>query len=768
MRRPSARRVLAVVGVVAGLAGAVVLVRLDARVRAYLRGPAVGGIRIYAAPATLRAGTPGAVASLRQRLLRVGYVEVATAPQADGEFQVGAHGIDLRPRGGARVHVAVGPDAITGLRRVDGDRPLDGLTLPPELLAVGGRGGALLESGGATVPDACRRAVLAAEDRHFFDHPGVDPLAIGRALLADLRAGERRQGGSTLTQQLAKNAFLSPRRTFGRKLREAVLAVLLEVHASKDELLRRYLDGVYLGSDRGLPVHGFAQGALVHLGRRVEDLDVAGCALLAGMIRSPNALAPRRHPDAARARRDRVLGLMVEAGLLDARVADAARATPVRLAPALPRGASALYVADEVGRELERILPGSARVPGLVVQTTIDAEAQRAAEHALRRRLDALDPGRRRRLEAALVAIEADTGRIRALVGGRDYAASPLDRAVRARRQPGSAFKPFVALAALDPRRTRPPRTVVSLLEDAPVAVRVPEGVWRPANHDGEYRGVVPLEDAMAWSLNAATVRLAQDVGVGAAAAVAHDLGVTTPLPEVPALALGAGEVSLLELTGAYAAIADGGVRRPPRLVDAVVAPDGTSLFAAAPRAIRVLDARVAYLVTHCREGVVDRGTGRPARAAGLRGPAAGKTGTTDDGRDAWFVGWTPDVVAGVWVGIDRGGGRTSLTGATGALPIWTEFVRAVARRRDGPRGFAEPPGLVWRDVDATTGLLATADCPAVRRTPFLPGTEPTATCARHRPLWTAVGDRVGDAGRAVESTGRRLGAWIRDLLDLE
>lgn len=750
-------------------AAAVVVVRLDARVRTYLGGPALGRMRVYAGATTLAAGTVADPASLRRRLTRIGYVEVPRTPAA-GEFRVSGRGIELRRRDAvAPRHVAVrlSRGRVADLRDLASDAAVVSLTLDSELLAVDGRGGAALEAGGEHVPDACRAAVLAAEDRHFFRHPGLDPIAIARALLANARAGEPVQGGSTITQQLVKNAFLTPERTLGRKLREAVLAMLVERRASKAEILERYVGSVYLGSDGGVPVHGLGHGALVYLGRPVAGLGPAECALLAGMIRAPNALAPDRHPDAARARRDEVLALMVDAGTLSPADAAAARATPLPARIRTRRPVGALYVVDEVRRQLARTLPGDVlRSPGLVVRTGIDAEAQRAAEAAVLRQLDAVDPGRRRKLEGALIAIDAATGRIRALVGGRDYRSSPLDRAVRARRQPGSAFKPFVFLAAVDPSRTAGPRTVLSTVRDMPVTVDVADGAWRPVNHRGDYRGTVSLEDAMAHSLNAATVRLALDVGVEAAVQAARDLGIAAPLPAVPALALGAAEVSLLELTSAYAGLAAGGVVRPPVLVESVTAADGQVLYEAPAGSHRAVDPAVAYLMTHLLEGVVDRGTGRAARAAGLRGPAAGKTGTSDGGRDAWFVGWTPDIVAGVWVGRDRGAG-TGITGTGAALPVWTAFVRAMGAGTGGD-AFPVPPGIVWREVDPATGLLATEHCPAPRRTPFLTGTEPTGACEEHRPVWAAVGGGVEEAargvGRAVESAGRTVGRWLGDL----
>ncbi len=772
------RRWLVIALLVAGALAAVVVVRLDRRVQAYLRGPALGSIRIFAAPMVVRPGAGPGRDDLLVALARLGYVE-GRAPLGPGEFEPTRDGVAVQQRpstvpwGTVPRHalVVAGKSAVTAIRDLDGGMDPPRLELEPELLATGGGGGSQLEAA-ERVPKPCRDAVLAAEDQRFFQHPGVDPLALVRATLVNLRAGGAEQGGSTLTQQLVKNTFLTPRRTVGRKLREAVLAVLLELRTSKEDILGRYLASVYLGTDGGVPVHGFAHAAAVHLGKPLGALDVGDCALLAGMIRSPNRLAPRRHRDEARGRRDEVLRLMIERDMIDPETGDKAMAQPVTPAPPRERSVGALYVADQVQRELDALLPEVAMSPGLAVYTSIDATAQRQAERAVRHGLEALERGRPSRddtLQAALVAIDPESGLVRALVGGRDYRTSALDHAVRMRRQPGSTFKPFVFLTALDPARTGvDARSVVSRIDDRPLTVDVDGHSWSPANYDDEYLGQVALEEALARSLNTATVRLALAVGIGPIVDTARDLGITSPLPPVPALALGAGEVSLLELTAAYGVFASGGLQRPPGLVTAVASGEGEVLYVAQGETRQVIDPAVAYLMTHMLERAIDAGTGDGVRRAGFRGAAAGKTGTTNDMRDAWFVGWTPDLVAGVWVGYDRGG-STGLTGARGALPIWTTFIRATAGATP-PAEFPVPAGIVWRDVDPTTGLLATPSCPQVSKEPFLAGSEPPAACDRHRPTWAAVTDEIEetarDTGKVVESTGRSIGRFFRELFD--
>jgi len=593
---PSLRRVLVLVAVAVAAIGGIALARLDRQVRAYLAGPALGAVRIYAAPTVLRRDAPVPGGSLARKLARLGYRQAEGGALVAGTYRAAGGAVEIAPRPSPApwapaprpARVAVQGRRVADIRAADGT-PLDTLDLEPEVLATLGRSGGALDAGADPAPPACRAAVLAAEDRHFFRHPGIDPTAVARALLADLRAGGRRQGGSTISQQLAKNVFLTPRRTLGRKVREAVLALLLEAHASKEEILRRYLASVYLGEDGAVPIHGFAEAADAYFAKPLGELGPAECALLAGIIRSPNGLAPRQHADAALARRNRVLAAMVEDGALDEAAGQRARGEPLRLAPPHARPVGALYVADEVARELGRLLPpDAARAPGLAVFTAVDADAQREAERAVRRRLESSDRARVRRrrdaapLQAALVALDPTSGRILALVGGRDYGSSPLDRAVRARRQPGSAFKPFY-LAALDPARhvDMSARTVVSPLEDSPLEVGAGARVWRPANYDGVFHGSLPLEDALAQSLNAATARLALDVGLEAVAGAATDLGIPGPLPMVPSLALGVAETSLLDLTAAYGVFASGGVRRAPDLVVAITSSAGETLYAA-------------------------------------------------------------------------------------------------------------------------------------------------------------------------------------------
>src|SRR2546426_993233 len=435
------RRVLAIVAVPIVVIAAVALVRLDGRVRAYLAGPALGAVRIYAAPTMLRRDAPVPGGSLARKLARLGYRQAEGGTLAPGTYRMAGGAVELTTRsspapwGAASraARIAVQGRRVSDIRSADG-APLDALELEPEVLATLGQSGGALDAGADPAPPACRAAVLAAEDRRFFRHPGIDPTAVARALLTDLRAGGRRQGGSTLSQQLAKNVFLTPRRTLSRKVREAMLALLLEAHASKEEILRRYLASVYLGEDGAVPIHGFAGAAEAYFANPLGDLGPAECALLAGIIRSPNGLSPRQHGAAAVARRNRVVTAMVEDGALDEATGARARAEPLRLAAPRVRPVGALYVADEVAREISHLLPpDAARAPGLAVFTAIDPDAQREAERAVRRRAAR---GAGRRPHVAARQLRRSLPRQRARRGCARRVDERRDGASRARRRP--------------------------------------------------------------------------------------------------------------------------------------------------------------------------------------------------------------------------------------------------------------------------------------------------------------------------------------------
>jgi penicillin-binding protein 1B len=568
-------------------------------------------------------------------------------------------------------------------------------------------------------PDHLVQAVLAVEDQRFYDHYGVDLLRIGGALLANLKAGSITQGGSTVTQQLAKNLFLTASRSPVRKLRELALALALEARYSKTTILEAYLNEIYLGQDGARGIHGVGAAARYYFGKEVRRLSLAESALLAGMIRAPNRAAPTRNPEAARQRRDLVLQLMVAQARITRPLATrASRAgIPTRAYPART-------VDGRHFRDFIRAAPPSrrptGRLParGVALYTTLDATLQRAAERALH---SGLARFRAPDVEASLVALDPRTGELLALVGGRDYGASQFNRATEALRQPGSAFKPVVAVAALERSGGHDPAfTLASLVEDEPLRVNTPAGPWQPNNYDGQFRGRVTFREAMEQSLNVPFARVGLSLGPERIVAAARRLGITSPLQAVPSLALGSSEVSLLELVRAYGVLAAGGDLAATQVILGQSPSRLPVLPSSRPTPTRVIDPAVAYLVTSTLEGAVARGTGRALNADGRFGAIAGKTGTSNDWRDAWFIAYSPSLVVGVWVGFDDGR-SLGMSGATAALPIVARFL-AEARSDEGWENFEVPQGI-------TEGYVTLADggwfSQCGSREVFLQGTEP-------------------------------------------
>ncbi|MGH7392634.1 MAG: penicillin-binding transpeptidase domain-containing protein, partial [Candidatus Rokuibacteriota bacterium] len=498
-----------------------------------------------------------------------------------------------------------------------------------------------------------------------------------------------------------------------------------------------YLNEMYLGQRGGLAIRGVGAAARAYFRKEIHQLTLAEAAMLVGMIRAPNSYSPVLNPERARQRRDVVLGRLRDLGRVTEAQHAAARREPIRVAgPAAP-GQVAPYFTDWVRQEMEQRLGDG--LTGARVLTTLDLALQRLAEGAVNRGLERLEARRPRlrraepadRLQAVLVALEPSTGRIRALVGGRDYQTSQFNRVVSARRQPGSAFKPFVYLAALERQRGGGPAfTPATFVDDSPLTLTVGGAEWSPRNYEDHYEGRVTVRRALEQSLNAATVRIAMEIGLPSVIETARTLGVTSRLTPVPAMVLGAFEVTPLELARAYLPLAGGGLR--PEAVSAVAAawlPDGSPLEVPKVQAAEVISAAEAYLVTTLLQGAVHSGTAAPARSLGVTGDVAGKTGTTNDGRDAWFVGYTPTLVVLVWVGFDSGEAH-GLSAAQAALPIWADFMHQALDAYPAP-GFAVPAGIVAVNVDSTNGRAANRWCPLVSREVFLSGSEP-APCDEH------------------------------------
>jgi penicillin-binding protein 1B len=715
---------------------------------------------VYAAPQVLAPGVNIRLADLAGVLARLHYTETRAAPKVPGQFRRGPTRWEIHVRAGAADGAHALRLDVTGDRiaRVERDgQPVETDALEPEVLTSAGErpGEDFRPLRLADAPLSLINAVLAAEDHRFFEHKGVDLRGLLRAAWTNLRAGRVRQGGSTITQQLVKNRLLTPKRTFVRKLDEAWLAALVEWRYSKPQILEAYFNEIYLGQRGPIAVRGLGAAARAYFGREVHQLTLGEQALLAGLARAPNLYSPAANPERARERRNVVLGRMRSLEMISAADHDRAIKETVRVRGPAP-GQIAPYFTDLVRQELERRLgeDAIAAAPGTRIFTTLDLGLQRLAEAAVERgleRLEARVPRLRRtepgeRLQAALLVLDPVTGHIRALVGGRSYEHSQFNRATVARRQPGSAFKPFVFLAALKAGSERPLMTAATFVEDTPLNLSVEGRPWSPRNYGEHYEGRVTVRRALEQSLNAATVRVAQATGFPAVVDTARALGLGGDMRPVPALALGAFEVTPIDLARAYATFVNGGVRPPsPSSLRAVRDGDGTPLEFATDAGVPVISPAEAYLITSLLQGVVRVGT-----AAGLADVAvevAGKTGTTNDGRDAWFVGYSSKLLAVVWVGFD-GSEAHGLSGAQAALPIWADFMRQAHELVPAP-AFAVPPGITLADIDTTNGKLATRHCPMVARETFLTGTEPEA-CTDHG----GVTDQITD-------WWRRLRGWF-------
>jgi penicillin-binding protein 1B len=605
----------------------------------------------------------------------------------------------------------------------------------------------------AEIPPEVVQAVLAVEDHDFYRHAGVSLSATARALWADLRSGHAHQGGSTITQQLVKNLYLSPRRTLARKAEEAMLATFVELRRTKRAILESYLNEIYWGRRGPLHLRGLGAAAWSYFGKEPAALTLEEGATLAGMIRSPAEYSPVEHPAAARGRRDLVLRRLARLGWIDAERARRAMAEPLAVAASVlpashqPEPAfrpNAPYFADAAAAEARsRFGIRDLDDGGYLLFSSLDLAAQRQAEEAVGQGVAALErveragkrggQDSRESLEAALVSVDPNDGAILAYVGGRDYRRSQFDRVAQAHRQLGSAFKPVIYASAFSAEVATP----ATLLDDDPIVVRNGEEVWTPQNYDRTYRGWVTTRAALEQSLNIPTVRLAFQAGLQRVAALARNLGLTGKLDVVPALALGAVEATPRELAQVYATFAAGGRRPPIHGLEAVLDRSGHAVFADLPLPARVLRPQCAYLVNSILQGALDHGTGSGARRLGIAGPLAGKTGTTNDRRDNWFAGYSPDRVTIVWVGYDDDAG-TRLSGATGAVPVWSRFTRAM-RPAAGYADFPRPPGLVRVTLDPETGELATPFC-SRQVTELLPEWQvPTSSCHLHAPVLAAA-----------------------------
>jgi penicillin-binding protein 1A len=584
----------------------------------------------------------------------------------------------------------------------------------------------------AQIPQALKDAVIATEDARFYSHWGVDPMGVARAVYQNFRHGRIVEGGSTITQQLAKVLFLTPDKSLDRKLKEAVLAIELERRYSKDRLLEMYLNQIYFGHG----AFGVEAASRTFFGKSVRELSTAESALLAGLPKAPSTYSPFDHPDAAKRRRAIVFARMVDVHLLKDAEAKRLAAAKLDLVPPERRRTTGQYYLEYVQQALESAYGADLVFKGgLHVYTTLSPTMQLKAEQSLREGLKALETRRLKasekagaapateRPEGALLSLEPQTGHIKAMVGGYDFLKSEFNRATQARRQPGSAFKPFVYIAALEAGLT-----AATVVDDYPIEFPGgPNGKpWKPDNYDRKFRGPVTLQQALEESINVAAVRVQDRIGLRRTIEVARRLGVESPLGENLSLALGTSELSLLELTSAYGTLANRGSWIRPTVIRYVLDAQGKLLEENIPEARQVLSPEVAYVATQMLKGTIDRGTGIAAKALGR--PAAAKTGTTNDYSNAWFIGFTPQLATGVWVGYDR---PRSLgkdeTGSRVAVPIWTTFMSSALAGLPA-EDFPIPERVVLVPVDLDRG-----ECTRPALMAFVMGTEPAQVCGPAR-----------------------------------
>jgi penicillin-binding protein 1A len=611
-----------------------------------------------------------------------------------------------------------------------------------------------------SMPDHLMNAFVAIEDRRFWDHGGVDWRRVMGALITNLKAGGIEEGSSTITMQLARNVFPEQlpanQRTITRKLGEARVAREIESRYSKADIMELYLNQIYFGSG----AYGIEAAAEEYFGKGAAQLDLAESALLAALPRAPSRLNPRANEEAALEGRDLVLRRMAEQGLITAEEqADAAEAELVLHEGSVDVEGEAAYFVEAVRRQLEDDLGTAIYTQGYTIHTTLDLDAQHAAEEELGEALRAIESGRyggfphssyatvhadttrdptegTTYLQAAMVIMDARTGDVLALIGGRDFDDSQFNRATQGRRQPGSAFKPFVYTAALSAGYPPSHRLI-----DRPLRYVLDNGnVWEPGNYDGTFRGVVSMRQALTQSRNVPTVRLANEVGLSRVLGTAEQFGLGR-MPSNPSVVLGTAEVTPLQLTAAYGAFATLGSRAEPRFVTRVLDTNGTIVWSQQPEARRIVDPAVAFIATSMMQDVVNRGTGTGVRGAGFTGAAAGKTGTTQDASDVWFVGFTPELVGTVWIGFDRR--QRILRGATGgelAAPIWGRVMRRVTTNNTG---WTAPSGVMERTVDEMGSIVSEGCVPqgATFTEYFISGTAPSANCY---PQGYAYGDSLG------------------------
>jgi penicillin-binding protein 1B len=680
-----------------------------------------------------------------QKLLNLEYRTVDGLPSRKGEMRISASSIDIflhdlhtpwQQRDGFPIKLIFDKGRIQSIRHTQTNENLAILELEPEEITLffGTERERRQLISISEVPGHLIFAVLAAEDSRFYEHPGIDLRGIVRAFATNVRHGEIRQGGSTLTQQLVKNYFLTPERTLMRKFKEILLSVVVELKYDKDEILEIYLNEIYLGQKGASSINGVGEASYFYFGKATKELSRTEAAVIAGLIKAPNFYSPYQHAERCRQRRDEVLQAMQRKGWIseDELVADVK--LPIQTVGYRAHGKKAPYFVDYLSDQLTTLYdPETLSRLGLSIYTTLDTQVQTAAEKALvngLNRLEKLKPSLKRQspdqeLQGAVVVMQPETGHILAMVGGRSYSISQFNRISQARRQPGSAFKPFVFLAALDQF------SPTSFLSNDAKTYMVDGRPWEPQNFKPVTAFTVTVREALKKSYNLATVDLAMQTGLDKIVSTATRFNFSTPLRPYPSLALGAYEVIPLELARAYCVFAAGGIQPYPLALKGVVNEADQILEQRHMDIERLISPAKAFMITNLLQSVVSGGTARSLVNRGIDWPVAGKTGTTNDFRDAWFVGYTPDILALVWVGFDNGDSIEG-TGSSAALPIWAELMTTIPQYRSG-KEFKVPAGVERKTVCSVTGLLANAGaCPQPFEEYFLSEKVPTEKCPLH------------------------------------
>jgi penicillin-binding protein 1B len=714
---------------------------------------------VFSAPKRVVAGDVYSRDALTSYLMKIGYSSSSANPI--GYFNSNGESLDVFPGKQSAFHdepIRVGftGGKVSEILRLPQNAKVNQCFLDPQLITS-------LNNQGrekrrivkyAEIPKVLTDALLSAEDKNFFTHSGFDPLRIVRAAFVNMRAGRKEQGGSTLTMQLAKNLYLGPEKTWRRKATEFLMAGILEEKLTKQEILLHYCNQVYLGNHDTFSLHGFGEAARIYFDKDLNELTLPQAAMLAGIVQRPSYDDPIRHPERALARRNMVLTMMLRNGFITDAQAAAAASTPLGVdARSLDSAGQAPYFLDLAFDEARSHVASKAGGLGSYrIYTTLDQDLQSAAADAVRIGMERVDAIVRKRQttpkppasgkdsaasvpvqpaagpQVALIAMDPHTGEIKAAIGGRSYASSQLNR-LRAKRQPGSAFKPFVYTAAMETQLGgRGERfTGASMLMDEPTTFKYGSEVYEPANFGGRYMGPVTLRRALAASLNNPAVQLAQAIGYRRVVDVAKRAGMNEDIRATPAVALGAYEVTPVEVAGAYTIFANRGVYVQPIFVSTVEAQNGAVVFRSVPKTHAAIDPKVAYLMLDMLQEVLRSGTGAAVWSYGVHGPAAGKTGTS---RDGWFAGFTSDLICVVWVGYDDNR-DLDIEGAKSALPIWAEFMKRATQHGNYARAFQPPPsGLTTATIDDESGQLAGPLCTRTRNEYFVSGSEPTTICA--------------------------------------